>query len=103
MELQRSANSLSAEQVAFFRKFPIKSLFYMDLPEPTVLLKDVDGVNTFLNSTSETRILVSHKDYRSDLAGVLPEEMLSRPTLEEKVNPWEKDRKYEAWIVKGCK
>jgi len=71
----------------------------MDMPEPMVLLKDVDGVNPFLNSTSGTRILVSHNDCRSELAGVLPEEMLSRPTLEEKVNPWEEEKKYEAWVI----
>jgi len=73
------------------------------LTEPAVLFKDIDVVNRFLNLTNETRILVSHNDYRSKLAGVLPEKMLSLPTLEEKVNTWEKEKKYEAWIVADYK
>ena len=99
MELKSRAESLGAEQIAFFRKFNTKTLFYMDLPEPVLMLKDVNDVNRFLDSTNKTRILVSHYYYHSELAGVLKEKMIDRPTLEEKVYPWEKDKKYKAWIV----
>jgi 4-amino-4-deoxy-L-arabinose transferase-like glycosyltransferase len=99
MELKSRAKSLGAEQIAFFRKFSTTTLFYMDLPEPVLMLKDVNEVNSFLDSTNETRILVSHCDYKSELAGVLAKKMVNRPTLEEKVYPWEKDKKYKAWIV----
>jgi 4-amino-4-deoxy-L-arabinose transferase-like glycosyltransferase len=99
MELKNHAKSLDAGQIAFFRKFSTKTLFYMDLPEPVLMLKDVDAVNRFLSSTNETRILVSHYDYHKELAGVLSEKMINQPTLEEKVYPWEKEKKYEAWIV----
>jgi 4-amino-4-deoxy-L-arabinose transferase-like glycosyltransferase len=99
MELKSRAKSLGAEQIAFFRKFSTKTLFYMDLPEPVLMLKDVNDVNRFLDSTNKTRILVSHYDYHSELAGVLSEKMVNRPTLKEKVYPWEKDKKYKAWIV----
>lgn len=60
-----------------------------------VLLEDVSAVKPFLNSTEQTRILVSHYDYRNELAGVLPEKMVNQPTLEEKVYPWEKEKKCE--------
>ena len=99
MELKSRAESLGAEQIAFFHKFSTKMLFYMDLPEPVLMLKDVNDVKRFLDSTNKTRILVSHYDYYSELAGVLQEKMIDRPTLEEKVYPWEKDKKYKAWIV----
>jgi len=99
MELKSRAELLGAEQIAFFRKFSTTMLFYMDLPEPVLMLKDVDSVNRFLSSTNKTRILVSHYDYYSELAGVLPEKIVNQPTLEEKVYPWEKDKKYKAWII----
>jgi hypothetical protein len=99
MELKSYANAVGPEQIAFFRKFPIQTLFYMDLPKPVIVLDDTEAVEPFLNSTNETRILVSHYDYQSELAGVLPEKIVNRPTLQEKVNPWEREKKYEAWIV----
>jgi 4-amino-4-deoxy-L-arabinose transferase-like glycosyltransferase len=99
MALKSRAQSVGAGQIAFFRKFSIKTLFYMDLPEPVTVLDDVDEVKPFLNSTKETRILVSRYDYHNELAGVLPEKMMSRPTLKEKAEPWQKDKKYEAWII----
>lgn len=105
MELKSyaNANAVGAGQTAFFRKFPIETLFYMDLPEPVIVLEDVNAVKPFLSSTKETRILVSHYDYHSELAGVLPEKIVSRPALEEKVNPWKKEKEYEAWIITDCK
>ena len=99
MELKSQAKSLDAGQIALYRKFSVKTLFYMDLPEPVPLLENVDAVNSFMNSTNETRILVSHYDYHKELAGALPEKMVNQPTLEEKVYPWEKEKKYEAWII----
>lgn len=103
LALKDYAQSAGVSQVAFYRKFPIQTLFYMDLPEPVLLLEDVNAVKLFLNSTNETRILVSHYDYDSELAAVLPEDMAGWPTMEEEVYPWEKEKNYEAWIVKDCK
>jgi 4-amino-4-deoxy-L-arabinose transferase-like glycosyltransferase len=99
MELKSHAESLGAGQIAFYRKFSIKTLFYMNLPEPVPVLKDAEAVKSFLRSTNETRILVSLYEYHSELAGVLPDNMVNQPTLVEKVYPWEKEKKYEAWII----
>lgn len=100
MALKSYANAMGTEQIAFFRKFPIQTLFYMDLPEPVIVLDNTKAIKPFLNSTKEPKILVSHYDYQSDLADVLPEKMVSQPTLQEKVNPWEREKKYRAWIIR---
>ncbi len=101
MELKRKSPGLKPDELAFFRKIPVKTLFYMDLPGPVLLLQDKDAVRDFLHSDRQRKVLVSHDNYLDELAKVLPAEMLDRATLKEKTYPWEKNqKKHRAWIIK---
>jgi len=100
MELRSKASLLGPANIAFFRKFKIKTLFYINLREPVPVLEDANAVRSFLNSKNGTKVLVSYSEYLNELADVLPPEMLNQPTLREKVYPWEKRKKeYQAWII----
>ena len=101
MELRRKTPGLKPDEIAFFRKIPVKTLFYLDLPGPVLLLQDRDSVWAFLNSDCQRKVLVSHDNYLDELAKVLPAEMVGRATLKEKIYPWEKnEKKHRAWIIK---
>lgn len=101
MELKRETPGLKPDELAFFRKIPAKTLFYMDLPGPVLLLQDKDAVRDFLDSDRQRKVFVSQDNYLDELANVLPAEMLDRATLKEKTYPWEKsEKKHRAWIIK---
>jgi 4-amino-4-deoxy-L-arabinose transferase-like glycosyltransferase len=100
-ELKEKIEKLSLNNIAFYRRFPAKMLFYLDLPEPATLLNDAESLREFLSSQGKTRVLVSEDQYQKELIDILPDEMAMRPTMKEKVYPWEKMEKYEAWIIQG--
>jgi hypothetical protein len=101
MELKRKTPGLKPDEIAFFRKIPVKTLFYLDLPGPVLLLQDKDSVRAFLDSDRQRKVLVSHDNYLDELANMLPAEMVGRATLKEKIYPWEKnEKKHRAWIIK---
>jgi len=101
MELKANIGDMKPDNIAFFRKFTGEMLFYMDLPEPAILIESTEQLNDFLSSEAETKLLVSHTDYKKELLDALPEWVPEQPTLQEKINPWEKKKKYEAWIIQS--
>jgi 4-amino-4-deoxy-L-arabinose transferase-like glycosyltransferase len=101
MELKAKIGDLTPDNIAFFHKFAGKILFYMNLPEPVLLIKKTEQLNDFLSSEAKTKLLISHGDYEKELLDALPEWVPEQPTLKEKIYPWEKEKKYEAWIIQN--
>jgi len=101
MELKAKIGDLKPANIAFFRKFAGEILFYMDLPEPALLIESSEQLNDFLSSEAKTKLLISHSDYNKELLAALPEWVPEQPTLKEKIYPWEKMDKYEAWIIQN--
>jgi len=101
MELKAKVGDLTPANIAFFRKYAGEILFYMDLPEPALLIESTKQLNDFLSSEAKTKLLISHGDYKKELLAALPEWVPEQPTLKEKIYPWEKKEKYEAWIIQN--
>jgi 4-amino-4-deoxy-L-arabinose transferase-like glycosyltransferase len=101
MELKAQIGDLTPVNIAFFRKYAGEILFYMDLPEPALLIKSTEQLNDFLSSEAKTKVLISHCDYNKELLAAFPEWVPGQPTLKEKIYQWEKMDKYEAWIIKS--
>ena len=101
MELKARNEGLAPANIAFFRKYAGEILFYMDIPEPVLLIKSTEQLNDFLNSEAKTKLLISDGDYKKELLDALPEWVPEQPTLKEKMYPWEKMKKYEAWIIQN--
>lgn len=101
VELKAKIGDLTPDNIAFFRKFAGEILFYLDLPEPALLIESTEQLNDFLSSEAKTKLLISHSDYKEELLDALPEWVPEQPTLKEKINPWEKKTKYEAWIIQS--
>jgi len=101
MELKAKIGDLTPDNIAFFRKYAGEILFYMDLPEPVLLIKSTEQLNDFLSSEAKTKLLISYSDYEKELLAALPEWVPEQPTLKEKMYPWEKMEKYEAWIIQN--
>jgi 4-amino-4-deoxy-L-arabinose transferase-like glycosyltransferase len=99
MELKSRIGSLLPDNIAFYRKIQNKVLFYLDLPGPTLKPGNVESLKEFLNSQRKTKVLVSDSQYRKELAEAFPGGVIPEPTLKERVYPWEKESKYEAWII----
>ena len=73
----------------------------MDLPEPALLIESTEQLNDFLNSEAKTKLFISHGDYKKELLASFSEWVPEQPTLKEKIYPWEKKEKYEAWIIQN--
>jgi len=101
MELKAKTGDLAPANIAFFRKYAGEILFYMNMPEPVLLIKSTEQLNDFLNSEAKTKLLISHSDYKKELLDAFPERVPEQPTFKEKINPWEKKKKYEAWIIRS--
>ena len=101
MELKAKIGDLTPSNIAFFRKYAGEILFYMDLPEPVIRIESTKQLNGFLSSEAKTKVLISHGDYNNELLAALPEWVPEQPTLKEKIYPWEKKKKYEAWIIQN--
>jgi len=99
LELKAKIGDRTPANIAFFRNFAGEILFYMDLPEPALLMMSTEQLNDLLSS--EAKVLISHSDYHKELQAALPEWVPEQPTLKEKMYPWEKMEKYEAWIIKS--
>ena len=102
MELKEPARSVGNENIAFFKNFPPKMIFHLDMPEPIDVIADAEGLESLMQTKTETWIVISRGKYLGELATVLPEKLLNEPSYREKVYPWEKKRgKYQAWIING--
>lgn len=103
MELKASVTGLPSREIAFYRDVSPKVLFYLNLPQPIQILRDPESVRKFLESGRDTKILVSQRKYLSRLIPVLPSGYKERPTLMEKVYPWERkdSHKWVVWKIKG--
>ena len=101
MELKAKIGDREPANIAFFRKYAGEILFYMDIPEPALMIMSTEQLNDFLSSETKTKVLISHSDYHKELLAALPEWVLEQPTLKEKIYPWEKMDKYEAWIIQS--
>ena len=84
-ELKAQIAGLSPSEIAFYRGVSPKVLFYLDLPEPALVLKYPDEAQNFLESESGVKVLVSRRKYLNDLLPALPEDLREKPTLSEKV------------------
>ncbi len=101
MELKGELANRDAE-MAYFRNFPFEVLFYVDPPERIHQIQNAEGLNDFLSSHAETRVLLCRGEFHQELAGLLPAGMALQPTLKERVYPWqEESEKYAAWIVRS--
>jgi 4-amino-4-deoxy-L-arabinose transferase-like glycosyltransferase len=86
-------------KMAYFRDFPFEVLFYLDWPQQIRPVQNTEGLNDFLNSQGETRVLICRGEFRQELAGLLPAGTTIQPTLKERVYPWQDEsKKYTAWI-----
>ena len=101
MELKANLGDITPDNIAFYRELTEKVLFYMELPEPVALIENLEQLNDFLNSEARTKLLISHSDYKKELIDSFPERVPQEPTFKEKINPWEKKKKYEAWIIQS--
>ncbi len=102
MKIKAEVESPRPKIIAFYRKIPLKMLFYLDLSEPVLKINSGESLREFLNINGETKVLVSHCEYHSELVNVFPPEMLTQPIFKEIVYPWEKSlQKYEAWIIQS--
>jgi len=92
----------SDAEMAYFHKFPFEVLFYLDSPEQIHPIQNAEGLNDFLISRAETRVLICRGEFHQELAGLLPEGMAIQPTLKERAYPWqEESKKYAAWIIRS--
>jgi 4-amino-4-deoxy-L-arabinose transferase-like glycosyltransferase len=99
-ELKEKIAKLSPDNIVFYRKLPVKMSFYLDLSKPAILLNDTESLRDFLNlQGKKTIVLVSNSQYQEEISNVLPNEMVMRSIMKEKLYPWEKRKKYEAWII----
>ena len=104
MELKAKIAKFKSYDVAIFPEFSrgdSEILFYLDMPEPALIVSNEEELNDFLSSEAKARILISDGDYNKQLLAALPEWVPEQPTLQEKIYPWEKKKKYEAWIIQG--
>jgi hypothetical protein len=104
VELKAKIAELKSYDVAIFPEFSrgdSEILFYLDMPEPALIVSNEEQLNDFLNSDGKTRILISDGDHKEELLDALPEWVPQQPTLKEKIYPWEKKEKYEAWIIQN--
>jgi 4-amino-4-deoxy-L-arabinose transferase-like glycosyltransferase len=101
MELKAKIGDIKPDNIAFYRKISGEVLFYMDLPGPMLIIRNAEELNDFLDSEAKTKVLVSHIEFQKELLDILPDWVPADSTLKEKVNPWEKKKKYEAWIIKS--
>ena len=104
MELKAEIAKFKSYDVGLFPEFSrgvSEMLFYLDLPEPILVISSNEELNDFLNSEAKAKVLISHGDYKKELLAALPEWMPEQPTLKEKIYPWEKEKKYQAWIIQN--
>ena len=104
MELKAKIATFKSYDVALFPEFTrgfSELLFYLDMPEPVLIVSNEDQLNDFLNSEAKAKVLISDRDHKKELLAALPEWVPDQPTLKEKIYPWEKMKKYEAWIIQS--
>jgi hypothetical protein len=104
MELKAKIATFKSYHVGLFPEFSrnvSEILFYLDMPEPVFIVSNQEELNDFLSSEAEAMILISHGDHNKELLAALPEWVPEQPTLKEKIYPWEKKKKYEAWIIQN--
>jgi 4-amino-4-deoxy-L-arabinose transferase-like glycosyltransferase len=100
-ELKNHITGIAEKEIAAYREVRANILFYLDLPEPVLVLRDPGSVQRFLKSSKGTKVLVSQ---RRDLNDVLPElqyRLRKQPSLSEKVYPWvdSSNRKLVVWTI----
>jgi 4-amino-4-deoxy-L-arabinose transferase-like glycosyltransferase len=104
LELKKRLVGVNPEQVAFFRKVSPNVLFYLDFSRPVQLVSDQEAVRRFIESES-TNVLISRRNYLAELMPILPADLIKRPDLAEKVQPWERkgSGKLVAWDLSRLK
>jgi len=103
LQVKESVGTLPPENVVFYRDFPPKMLFHVDLSRPATVAGDLDALRTILDTKNETWILIGHNEYHDEIASVLPRHILNQPAIREKQYPWEKKKKkHLAWIINGA-
>jgi 4-amino-4-deoxy-L-arabinose transferase-like glycosyltransferase len=100
LEIKERLGALGPVDIAFFGQCPPKTLFYLDQPRPIRTLCDADEVRNFLNPDETAKVVISRDRFLKDLVPVLPKEATAEPTLQEKKNPWERQKDaFVAWII----
>jgi 4-amino-4-deoxy-L-arabinose transferase-like glycosyltransferase len=75
-------------------------IFYLDLGRPAKIIRTAEDLDTFLNSGSDAKVLISRTDSHEAMADVLRGRIAEDATIKERVYPWETEtKKFEAWIV----
>jgi len=104
LELKDYADTLGSDNIVFCKDLKTKILFYMEVPKPLSVLRNISELGSLLNSKDNTWILVSRSEDSQEIAAVLSQEILSNPILQEKVYPWEKNKNiYQAWLINRAK
>ncbi len=105
LKLKNELSSLDSSDIAFFRRFKPKMVFYLDRPDTIPILKNISGLQEFGKSKEKPWILISETRYENEIASVIPQNMGHSLLLEEDVYAWERDskkeQKYKAWIING--
>jgi 4-amino-4-deoxy-L-arabinose transferase-like glycosyltransferase len=99
LDLKPRIASIPPKDIAYYSKIANDVLFYADVPGPVLRLRDVESLKAFLNSDRKVKVLISLDSYRDQLAKGFPNGVVPEPTLKEQKYPWEKENKYEAWII----
>lgn len=89
LELKTHIKGLSAKQIAFYPKTKANILFYLNMPEPVSVLPVIGSAGDFLKSCKGGEIIVTERKYIHELSSVLPEDLLMKQGLSEKLHPWD--------------
>lgn len=102
LDLKDRVAALPPENVAYYRQYSVRTLFYMGLPEPIRSLQDTNQANDFLIPNGEPKVIISRRRFEKDLVGAFPDGVVPEPILKERTYPWEENKDpYEAWIIPG--
>ena len=105
IQLKALTEGIPRENIACYKKLPSDILFYAGLPVPIRELENVYSVQSFLQSDSPTKILVSEQQYIDDFLPSLPAAIRNRPVLSERIHVYErkKRKKLVAWKIEEVK
>ena len=106
-DIRQRLPAIRQGSVAFYPKTITDLVFYLDMPGPIRILKDMADVNAFLNEGGGDKLIITTQRYADELSLALSRAGDARgPDVNELVNPWETGKgklmsKHVAWFIKG--
>jgi 4-amino-4-deoxy-L-arabinose transferase-like glycosyltransferase len=102
LELKELVAGVAAKDIAFYRRGSTQLIFNADLPVPIKVFAYPEAVRNFLKSNRATSVVIFSNKDRDDFIKALPPEIREKPTISEKIYPFEKNShsKLMAWKVK---